>query len=101
MAVLVQFEFPFEGPFGAELVQAARELAASIAQEPGLKWKIWIENEPARQSGGTYLFEDRASAEAYVKKHSARLSQFGVTHPRVSFFDVNEELTRITRGPVD
>lgn len=100
MAILVQFEFPFEGPFGAQLAEKARDLAESIVKEPGLIWKIWTEDAEARQAGGVYLFRDRASAEAYVKMHSVRLGQFGVAHPRVSIFEINESLSKLTRGPI-
>ena len=41
MPVLLQFDFPFEGPFGDAMAQALDGLARSIAAEPGLLWKIW------------------------------------------------------------
>jgi len=100
MAILVQFEFPFEGPFGAKLAEQAKELAESIVEEPGFIWKIWTEDAEARQAGGVYLFRDRPSAEAYVRMHSARLGQFGVAHPRVTILELNEPLSRLTRGPI-
>lgn len=95
---LVQFDFPFHGPFGAEMAAALPDLARDIAAEPGLIWKIWTENEAAREAGGIYLFEDENSAAAYVEKHSARLAAFGITGIRAKVFDVNEPLTAITRG---
>jgi hypothetical protein len=100
MPVLVQFDFPFNGPFGAELATMARELALSINQEPGFVWKIWLENPATKESGGTYLFRDHASATAYIAKHSPRLAQFGVTGPNVKIFDVNSELTLLNHGPI-
>ena len=100
MAKLLQFDFPFAGPFGAEMATALRELAESIATEPGFLWKIWTENAEQQQAGGIYLFKDAASAEAYVAKHSARLAAFGVEGIRARIFDINTELTRITSGPV-
>ena len=39
MATLVQFDFPFEGPFGKDLVAACIDLARSIQKEQGLLWK--------------------------------------------------------------
>ena len=98
--VLVQFDFPFSGPFGTEMENAMQDLARSIAQEPGFLWKIWTENASSRESGGIYLFQDHSSAAAYVKKHSARLAQFGVKDPRVRVFDVNVPLSRLTRAPL-
>ena len=99
MAVLLQFDFPFPGPFGAEMSAALGELAHSIAGEPGLLWKIWTENAAERLAGGIYLFADRASAEAYREMHSARLASFGIGDIRARLFDVNPDLTHITRGP--
>lgn len=100
MAKLLQIDFPFAGPFGAEMAAALAELAQSIATEPGFRWKIWTENAADRLAGGIYLFDDQASAEAYLAKHSARLASFGVTGIRALVFDVNEPLTRIDRGPL-
>jgi hypothetical protein len=97
---LVQFDFPFPGPFGTEMENALQDLARSLAQEPGFLWKIWTENAAAKQAGGIYLFKDRASAAVYVAKHSARLAQFGIADPRARIFDVNPGLTRLTHGPV-
>ena len=48
------------------MTHALKGLAESIAQEPGLIWKIWTENAATHEAGGIYLFTDRASAEAYL-----------------------------------
>lgn len=101
MAVLLQFDFPFQGPFGPDMSAALAGLAQSIADEPGLLWKIWTENAAEQLAGGIYLFTDRASAEAYRAMHSARLASFGIGEIRARLFDVNPELTRLTRGPAD
>lgn len=81
MATLLQIDFPSEGPFGAQMSEAYADLAASISAEPGLLWKIWTENATEGTAGGIYLFADEASARAL-------------------FFDVNQPLTSITRGPL-
>lgn len=100
MPVIVHFDFAFQGPFGAELATVAQDLAHSINQERGFLWKIWLENPATKEAGGTYLFQDHATANAYVAKHSARLGQFGVSKPNVKVFDVNPELTKLTHGPI-
>ena len=99
MAILLQIDFPTDGPFGAEMSEAYGDLAVSISQEPGLLWKIWTESPTDRRAGGIYLFSDEASARAYCDMHAERLAGFGVTDIRALFFDVNEALTAITRGP--
>ncbi|MGE3772271.1 MAG: monooxygenase [Gammaproteobacteria bacterium] len=99
MATLLQFDFPFDGPFGTEMAQALEGLARSIAEEPGLLWKIWTENATERVAGGLYLFETPETAAAYAKKHSERLAGFGITGIRAKTFDVNADLSRLTRAP--
>ena len=100
MAKLLQLDFPFPGPFGAELATMVRGLADSIAKEPGMIWKIWTESETEKRAGGVYLFEDEATLQAYLEMHSERLQAFGVTDLRAMVFDVNTELSAITRGPL-
>ncbi len=98
MNVLLQIDFPYNGPFGEEMASAFAPLAQSIAQESGLIWKIWTENSETNEAGGIYLFEDRTSAEAYLAMHTARLESFGVHGIRSKFFGVNETLSHITRA---
>ncbi len=100
MAVLLQVDFPYPGPWGAEMAAAMSGLAESIAQEPGLLWKVWTENAEAAEAGGIYLFADRASAQAYLEMHSARLKSFGVPQVNAKLFDVNEALSLIDRAPL-
>ncbi len=100
MAVILQIDFPFQGPFGDDLAGAMTELAESIAGEPGFIWKIWTENPETRQAGGVYLFSDTESAQAYRTMHSERLLSFGITDARSRLFQVNEALTKMTSGPV-
>jgi len=97
MAVLLQIDFPFQGPWGAAMTTAMKGLAESIAQEPGLIWKIWTENPDSHEAGGIYLFEDQASAEAYLAMHTRRLQSFGVPKVNAKLFFVNAELSAIDR----
>ncbi len=99
MATLLQFDFPFQGPFGAAMTEALDGLARSIADEPGLLWKIWTENADEGLAGGIYLFETPEAAAAYARKHSERLAGFGITGIRAKTFDVNQGLSRLTRAP--
>ncbi len=97
---LVQFDFPYPGPFGEAMSAAMADLARDIAGEPGLLWKIWTENPETGEAGGIYLFADAASADAYIARHSARLQAFGVSGIRARSFAVNEALSRIDRAPL-
>lgn len=97
---LLQVDFPFSGPWGQGLEGISHDLAADIASEPGLRWKIWTESQDQRVAGGLYLFESHAFAEKYLLKHSERLADFGVQDLRAIIFDVNDALTAMTRGPI-
>jgi hypothetical protein len=100
MPTLLQFDFPMKGPWGDDLAEAFRDLAAIIERSPGLRWKIWTENEDEGLGGGIYLFEDDETALAYLEEHTARLEGFGVTDIRAKLLHVNEPLTELTHGPV-
>lgn len=99
MTTLLQFDFPFDGPFGPGMTAALCGLAQDIATEDGLIWKIWTENEAECRAGGIYLFSDPAAAARYAEKHTARLEGFGVTGIVARSFAVNAELSAITRAP--
>lgn len=98
MAVILQVDFPYPGPFGANMAAAMHELAQSICNEPGFLWKIWTENETEHSAGGIYLFADEASAKAYLAMHTERLGGFGITGVRGRVFAVNQELSVITQA---
>lgn len=96
----LQIDFPFQGPWGAEMSATLQGLAESIAQEPGLLWKIWTENPETSEAGGIYLFTDRPSAEAYLAMHTERLVGFGVPHVNAKLSEVKRELSAIDRAPI-
>ena len=98
MPKLLQLHFAFTGPFGAEMAEQLRGLAESINQEPGFIWKVWTESEKNQEAGGIYLFEDEATALAYLNKHTARLKSLGVDEVTCKVFDVNEPLTALNHG---
>jgi len=97
---LVQFDFPYAGPWGEEMTSAMGLLAQDIAGENGLIWKIWTENRETGRAGGIYVFSSPEAAAAYTAKHSERLESFGITGINALTFDVNEELSVITRAPI-
>lgn len=100
MATILQVDFPYPGPWGDAAVEPLSGLAEAIAQAPGLRWKIWTENEAEGISGGIYCFDDEASARAYMDEHAARLASFGITDVRALFLDANEGLSRMNGGPL-
>ena len=86
----------------AQLTAACAPLAQPVADTPGLRWKVWLLNEAEQEAGGIYLFDDEASAAAYL----AGPIVGGVkTNPALSGFSskvygVAEELSLITRAPI-
>ncbi len=100
MAVLLQIDFPSDGPWGDQMSQAYADLADTIAAYRGLHWKIWTESANARRAGGVYLFESDAAARAYLAEHTERLHRFGITDIRAIVFDVNAPLSEQTRAPL-
>jgi hypothetical protein len=98
---LLQINFKFDGS-GEELAKAFLPVAQPIADLPGLKWKVWCWNDDERECAGEYLFEDEKSVQAYiggpiveqVKAHRS------ISELSAKVFDVMEEPTAITRGPI-
>ncbi|MBB5690338.1 YdhR family protein [Roseomonas alkaliterrae] len=78
------------------------ERARQFLAVPGLQWKIWLDGEAERRAGGIYLFDSRASAEAYVNGPIvARMkANPDITDLQIRIFDVRDRMTAITRGPV-
>jgi Putative mono-oxygenase ydhR len=97
---LLQIDFDYRGPFGREMTAALRGLAGDIAATRGLRWKLWTENASTGEAGGIYAFDDEASARAYARMHTERLAGFGIDEVRAKLFDVNADLSAVTRGPV-
>jgi hypothetical protein len=99
--VILQINFKFDiSP--ADLAEGFAPLAEPIANVPGLRWKIWSLNEAQREFGGIYLFDDEASANAYLA--GPIVAQLG-QHPALSDitakqFDVLDKFSAVTRGPV-
>lgn len=68
---------------------------------PGLKWKIWLDAPEENRTGGIYLFEDRASAEAYANgpllgRHRANPA---ISDLQVRLFNTRDDMGKVTRAP--
>ena len=98
---ILQTNFKFNLP-RADYEQAAASVASPIAGVAGLRWKIWTVNEAESEAGAIYLFDDEASLKAYL---DGPIVAELASHPAFSDlsakqFEVMEEQTAITRGPV-
>ncbi len=94
-----------------KLMEMAVEGAKHIAAVPGLRWKIYLQNPEKGEVGGIYLFEDETSLKAYLDgplMTQRKQGKFGdgkrVVSPifdvTIKQFDIMEELTKITHGPI-
>lgn len=97
---LLQIDFPYSGPWNREMVTAFEVVARSISAEPGLRWKLWTENEENQEAGGIYLFNNAEDALSYARRHSARLADAGIMDLDCKFFRVNKTLSRINSAPL-
>ena len=96
----LQVNFKYNVPAEA-LTAGTAKSADEIAAKPGLRWKIWIYNDETKEAGGLYLFEDDASADAYTAWVTDALENNpAASDISVKKFDINEDATAITRGPV-
>jgi len=102
MKKIVQTNFKFKKT-RPEYEQACLKLAQPIANVKCLLWKVWIMNEDEKLAGGISLFEDEASAQAYLKGDiiAGIKSNPALSDVEIRVFDVIPEPTKITRGPVD
>lgn len=73
--------------------------AHELVHQPGLIWKVWLRDEANNKAGGTYLFEDRASAEAWAEgEMTEKANRFPwIDNIQFTYSDVREELSAITR----
>lgn len=76
--------------------------AEKISHLPGLQWKIWIYEDSDGAGGGIYLFDNEEHARAWGDDMMpGSLGGLpGVSDVEVRYFDVDERLSAITRGPV-
>jgi hypothetical protein len=100
LSTYLQFEFPYDGPWGEAMAVHLDSLARQIAAEDGLIWKIWTENPTTKRAGGIYQFQNRETAERYRRKYAELLGKFGIQDLRTWSFQANAALSKITRAPI-
>lgn len=95
---IVQINYKLEGP-RERYLEENLPYAQPIADTPGLRWKIWTINEQAGEAGGVYFFEDAASVQSFLDGPIITEMK-GDPTLIIKTFDVLEELTITTRGPI-
>jgi Putative mono-oxygenase ydhR len=98
---ILQVNFKLNVPI-AEYRKICDAVAQPIADVPGLQWKVWLLNEQENEAGGIYLFKDEQALNDYLS--GPIVSQIK-SHPafqelNVKRFDVMEDVTAVTRGPI-
>lgn len=86
----------------AEYQSICDSVAQAFAQVQGLRWKIWLLNEQEKEAGGIYLFADEAALNEYLSGPLvARVKSMPeIRELSVKRFEVMEDVTAITHGPV-
>ncbi len=75
--------------------------AERISNVPGVQWKIWLYDEEAKTAASIYLFDSEEQARAFGDTIPDSLGKLpGVSDIDRRYFDVDERLSAITRGPV-
>jgi hypothetical protein len=98
---ILQINFKFTSS-AKDYATMVAPLADSIAKVTGLEWKVWLLNEQNREAGGVYLFKDETSLNAYLNGDivGAMKKQPTLKDISAKVFDVAEDLTHKTRGPI-
>ena len=87
---------------GAQYKQTYEPVAGVLAAVPGLVWKVWIVNDQEHEAGGIYLFDSEASMKAFMGGEivASVMANSDLSDFSVKTFDIIEDLSAVTRGPV-
>ena len=98
---ILQINFKLNVP-ADEYEASCQAVAQAIADVSGLNWKIWILNSQEKEAGGIYFFDtEQALADYLSGPIVAQLANHpALTDVTAKRFQVMEELTNATRGPV-
>lgn len=87
----------------SEFTHKMAQSAPMIAAVSGLRWKIWAINEAEQEASGLYFFEHEEALNGYLEEVFA----VGMAHNpmvsniRIQRFAILEDITAMTRGPVN
>ena len=79
------------------------DIAKPFIDMRGLRWKIWIDEPNLQLSGGIYLFDTRADADAYLQGPIVARMKENPNLTDLSFrvFEIREQVSKLTRAPLD
>jgi Putative mono-oxygenase ydhR len=86
----------------AEQARAFLAAAEKISGLPGLLWKLWAYNDREHHAESVYLFDNEQHARAWGDgpMKPSLSSHPGIDEIEVRYYDVDEELSAITRAPL-
>ena len=98
---ILQINFKLNVP-ADDYALTCQSVVQGIADVSGLRWKIWILNKQEQEAGGIYFFDTEQALSDYLSGPIvAQLANHpAFTDVTAKRFDVMEELTNATRGPV-
>ncbi len=91
----------YDGPITDEFMEGDCKLAESIAEEPGVLWKIWTHETGTNYFGSNYLFKNIEYLEEYRKIHLERLNAMSITDIMEYVFDILEDPSRMNHTPLE
>ena len=91
----------YDGPITKEYSAEMKQMAESIAKEPGMIWKIWTFEDGTNRLVSSYLFRNLKYLEAYKEMHTKRLKAYGITLKANYILDIMEDVNAITNAPLD
>ena len=86
----------------SDMEEEFKGAAVPIASVPGLDWKMFGIDAERSEVAGIYLFEDAQALETYMQGPimEAMRSKPAFAGIEVKVFEVSEEATVMTRGPI-
>ncbi|MFV0258510.1 MAG: YdhR family protein [Acidimicrobiales bacterium] len=103
MPTIVQINFGWDIDEDELERRSTPERAKMFWSVDGLRWKVWLRDPERRESGGIYLFDDRAAAQAYVDGpivEAVRAAPDSSNHS-IKIFDVRDEVSAVTGAPLE
>jgi hypothetical protein len=90
---------PKDDPEQARGLLAAAEKLAGL---PGLQWKLWAYDDAEHSAESVYLFDNEEHARAWGDgpMKAALGSHPGIGDIEVRYYDVDEQLSAVTRAPL-
>lgn len=95
---IVRIGFRYRGSY-SQFEPVLPAFVEKLRAVPGLVWKIWTYDEESGRGAGIYLFEDEASARAYLGEMVPTMATM-VEELDPQVLDFHVAATVGTRGPV-